>query len=92
MNIINTIINTILIFIELIEYIIFFDIILSWLTMLWIRFRPEFIKWIIDPIYKKIRKIIPTTIWYLDFTPIIVILALEAIKTIIISIFSINIM
>lgn len=86
----RTIIDAILIFIELIEYIIFFDVILSWLVLLWIKFRPEFIKWIIEPIYAKVKKIIPTNIWYLDFTPIVVIIILEIIRTIIINIFSIS--
>lgn len=64
----------ILIFLELIFYIIFIDVILSWLILFWLRFRPKFIADIIDPIYNFIKKIIPTTFWPIDFTPIIVII------------------
>ncbi len=70
----------IIIFLELITYIIFIDVILSWLQLVWIRFRPKFIANIIDPLYSKVRKIIPTTFWPFDFTPIIIILLIIFIK------------
>lgn len=71
MTIIFTIIVIILI---LLKYILFIDIILSWLPLLWINFRPKFISDIMDPIYKKIKSTIPTSIWPVDFSPIIIIL------------------
>lgn len=64
----------IMIFLKILTYIIFFDVILSWLTIFWLRMRPQFIADIIDPLYKYIKKIIPTTIWPVDFTPIILIM------------------
>jgi YggT family protein len=70
----------IIIFLEIISYIIIFDVIISWLTLLWINFRPKFIADIIDPIYKNIKKIIPTSMWPIDFTPIVVIFLLIFIK------------
>lgn len=58
----------------LLKYILFIDIILSWLPLFWINFRPKFISDIMDPIYKKIKNTIPTSIWSVDFSPIIIIL------------------
>ncbi len=61
-----------LIFLRILSYLIILDIILSWLSLLWLNLRPKFLADIIDPIYNSIKKIIPTTIWPLDFTPIVV--------------------
>lgn len=71
MTMIFTIIVIILI---LLKYILIIDIILSWLPLLWINFRPKFISDIMNPIYKNIKNIIPTTIWPVDFSPIIIII------------------
>jgi len=70
----------IIIFLEIISYIIIFDVILSWLTLFGLRVRPQFIADIIDPIYKNIRKIIPTSIGPVDFTPIVVIIMIIFLK------------
>ncbi len=64
----------IFIFLELIFYVVFIDVIISWLLLFWINFRPKFIADIIDPMYKFVRSIIPTTFWPIDFTPIIIII------------------
>jgi len=69
-----TILFTIIIFLEIMQLIIFIDVILSWLTLVWINIRPKFISNIIEPSYKTIRKILPTRIWMVDFTPIVAIL------------------
>lgn len=69
-----------IIFLELISYIVIIDVILSWLLLLWIRFRPTFIANIIDPLYLNVRKIIPTRFWPFDFTPIVIILLIMFIK------------
>ena len=61
----------------LIKYLIFADIILSWLTLLWLKMRPMFIASIVDPIYEWIKWKIPTTIWPLDFTPIVILIFME---------------
>ncbi len=76
----NSIIFAIIIFLEIISYIIIFDVVLSWLTLFWLKIRPKFISDILDPIYKNIKKIIPTSFWPVDFTPIIVIMAIVFIK------------
>ncbi|MCD5385310.1 YggT family protein [Candidatus Gracilibacteria bacterium] len=75
-----TILLTIIIFLELLSYIIIIDVILSWLTLFGLKVRPKFIADIIDPIYSKIKKILPTTLGPVDFTPIIVIILIMFIK------------
>jgi uncharacterized protein YggT (Ycf19 family) len=81
------IIFAILIFLNLLIYLIFFDVILSWLTLIWLSFRPKFLADIIDPIYKKIKNIFPTTLWPLDLTPIIVIFVIYFFTTLLIILF-----
>ena len=70
----TTIVIWILIFLEILTYIIFVDIILSWLTLVWVRFRPKFIADILDPFYNFIKNTIPTTIWPIEFSAFILIL------------------
>ncbi len=62
------------IFFELLGMIVFIDVILSWLTIFQIQLRPKFISNILDPVYAFIKKNIPTTIWMMDFTPIIILI------------------
>ena len=81
------IILAIIIFLDIIQYIVFFDVILSWLTLLWINFRPKFVWDILNPIYHNIKKILPTSIWPIDFTPIVIILLCSFIKLLIFFIF-----
>lgn len=81
----NTILVAILLLTDLITYIVFLDVILSWLTLFWLKFRPKFLGDILDPIYTKIKDTIPTTIWPLDLTPIIIIFLMMFIKWIIFS-------
>jgi len=71
------ILTSIVIILIIIKYLIFIDIILSWLTIVWIWVRPNFIASILDPIYEYIKKRIPTNIWPLDFTPIIIFILVE---------------
>jgi len=61
-----------LIFLRILSYLIILDIILSWLSLLGLKLRPQFLADIIDPIYASIKKVIPTTIGPLDFAPIVV--------------------
>lgn len=81
------IIQTIYIFLDSVKLLIFIDIILSWLTLFWINIRFKFIRDIINPIYFNIKKIIPTTIWYIDFAPIVILIALEILKYVLFIIF-----
>jgi uncharacterized protein YggT (Ycf19 family) len=70
----TTLIIAIIIFLELITYLIFFDIILSWLSVFWIKFRPKFVYDILEILYINVRKVIPTRIWYFDFAPMIILI------------------
>lgn len=62
------------IFLEIILYLIIFDIILSWLAVFWLKYRPQFLSQIIDPIYEFINKIVPTKFWMFRFDALIAIL------------------
>ena len=76
----NIIILSIVIFLDLIVYLIIFDIILSWLSLAGVNFRPKFIGDVLNPVYKYIRKDIPTRFGAFDFTPIIILLSISFIK------------
>ena len=71
-----TLLIAIIIFLELLQFIVIADVILSWLAIFWLNLRPQFLKDIIEPLYKKIKSFLPTTIWPIDFTPIVVIIFL----------------
>lgn len=75
-----TLLFALIIFIQILEYIVIFDVILSWLMLLGIQFRPKFIADILNPLYKFVQKIIPTRIGAFDLTPIIIILLLSFIR------------
>ncbi len=62
------------IFLEIILYLVIFDIILSWLSLMGLKYRPKFLSQIIDPIYWIINKYIPTTFWVFKFDALITIL------------------
>jgi uncharacterized protein YggT (Ycf19 family) len=76
----KTILIAILLLIDILKCTIIIDVILSWLAILWLNLRPKFIADIIDPIYKKIKNIIPTTFWPLEFVPIVLFIILELIQ------------
>lgn len=82
----NIIIFSVLIFLELIQWIVIIDIILSWLLIFWLNLRPKFIADIIDPMYAFVKKHIPTSIWPFDFTPMVIFLII-IVLTILIQIF-----
>ncbi len=67
--------------------LIFIDIILSWLSIFWIQLRPKFLSDIIEPLYAFVRKYISTTLWPIDFTPIIVIFSIRILQIIILLFF-----
>lgn len=81
----KTILVAILLLSDIIKYFVIFDVILSWLVLFWLKIRPKFVGDIIDPIYNKIRNIIPSSFWPIDFTPIIVIFLLLFIQGLIFS-------
>lgn len=61
---------------ELMQYIIFADVILSWLQIFWLNLRPKFLADIIDPFYWLVKKYLPTTIWPIEFTPIVILMVI----------------
>jgi len=67
-------------FLDIIYYLVILDVILSWLTLAGIKFRPKIIWDILNPVYKLVKKTIPTTFWWLDFTPIVIILLIAFLK------------
>lgn len=69
--------NTLLIFLNLIYFIIFLDVILSLLILFWLKFRPKFINDIAQPLYKSVKKIIPTVIWPFELAPLIILIVIE---------------
>jgi len=83
----NELILALMIFLEILTYMIIFDVILSWLTIFWLNIRPQFLVDIIEPLYKNIKKVIPTTFWPLDLTPIIVIFSIIFIKWVLVLMF-----
>ncbi|NDK09651.1 hypothetical protein GW846_02635 [Candidatus Gracilibacteria bacterium] len=79
-----TILLALIIFLQFIEYIVIFDIILSWLSLVGLKFRPKFMADILNPIYSGVQKYIPTRFGAFDFTPIIIILLLAFIRGLIV--------
>lgn len=69
---------------DVLKYIIIFDVILSWLTLLWLNIKPKILKDITDIFYKRIKKYLPTVFGPFEFTPFIAILVLIFIQQIII--------
>jgi len=73
----TTILLVIALLLIIIKYLIFLDVILSWLTIFWLNVRPKFLSEILDPLYSWIKSKISTSIWPLDFTPIIIYILAE---------------
>lgn len=72
------------IFLDILSLLVFVDVILSWLMIFWLNLRPQFLASIIDPMYNYVKSIISTTIWPMDFTPIIVIFWIYFLKILLI--------
>lgn len=68
---------SLLMFLSLIQWVIFIDVILSWGTLIGINFRPKFIQAITLPLYEIVRKFIPSSFGGIDFAPIIIFIAIE---------------
>ena len=80
----NIIWLALIIFTDIIKYLIIFDIILSWLTLFWLKYRPAFLISIIEPIYTTISKYIPTKFWMFRFEALIAILMIYFIQELLI--------
>ena len=83
----TTIWLAIYIFLNAIFYLIIFDVILSWLTLLWLNYRPKFLSQIIDLIYAFINKFIPTTFGMFRFDALIAILIIIFLQSLLLSFF-----
>jgi hypothetical protein len=77
---------TLMLFIDFIIYLVLFDIILSWLRLLWINFRPTFVSNILDPLYNFINSKITTRFWPFRFDAFILVILLYLIQYFLISI------
>ena len=56
------ILTAIVLFMTMIRWIIFIDVILSFLMIFGIKFKPQFISSIVEPLYAWVKDKIPTTI------------------------------
>lgn len=81
----TVVIFALLIFFSLIEWIIIIDVILSWLVLFRINFRPRFIQSITIPMYEHVRRYIPSTFAGIDFAPLIIFIAIEFITKLLIT-------
>lgn len=77
---------SILIFLSLVQWMILIDVILSWLSLIGVYFRPKFIQAITTPLYETVRRYIPSSFSGIDFAPIIVFIAIEFMAKLIITI------
>ncbi|MDD5197337.1 MAG: YggT family protein [Candidatus Gracilibacteria bacterium] len=77
---------SLLMFLSLIQWVVFIDVILSWGTLIGINFRPKFIGAITLPLYETVRRLIPSSFGGIDFAPIIVFIAIELITKFILTI------
>lgn len=68
---------------DLLYILIILHIIFSWIDIFWFHIKSKFIDSILDPIYDRIKNTIPTNIWVLDFSPLILILILAFIQNLI---------
>ena len=69
------------IFLQLIYIFIILDIIASWIYLIWLNLRPLWFKNLMDWLYSFIKKFIPTTIWPFEFAPMIIIFIIIFIQT-----------
>jgi len=77
---------SLLIFLSLIQWVVFIDVILSWGTLVGIHFRPKFIGAITIPLYETVKRFMPSSFSGIDFSPIIVFIAIELISKLLIAI------
>lgn len=83
------IVNFIYILLDLIRYLIYIDMVLSFLTLFWLNLRPQILRDLLDPIYLQIKKRINTIIWPFELAPLIVLFAIYTIKVLVSILFSV---
>ncbi len=76
----STIALAFVIFIRIVGRVVILDILLSWVSLVWIIIKIKFIEDILRPLYDFVRNNIPSTFWAFDFAPIIIILSLAFIE------------
>lgn len=74
---------SLLYFFVFLRYIVVIDVILSWLPLFGIEIYVPFFRALLFPIYKKITKLLPTTLGSLDFTPFILILMIMTMESLV---------
>lgn len=75
------------VFLDILTILIFIDVVLSWILVFWINLRPKFLQDIVWPLYAFVKKIIPTNIWPLDFTPIVIFFIIWLLKMLLMGFF-----
>ena len=55
---------------------VFIDVILSWFILIGLRIYLMPIRWILDPLYARIDKILPTAFLGISFTPFLLLMAI----------------
>ena len=73
------------IFLELLKWLIFIEIILSWLSLTGILIAIPFISSIIQPMFDGIAKILPTRFMGMDFSPILLLFSIYIIQGVLVS-------
>ncbi|MFO0764021.1 MAG: YggT family protein [Candidatus Gracilibacteria bacterium] len=69
------------IFFEILQWIIFIDVILSWFTLIGLRIYIMPIRWVLDPLYARIDRMLPTTFLGVSFTPFLLLMAIYILQT-----------
>lgn len=69
----ETILTWFLFFLSFLRILIFLDVILSLLSSLfWSNIRLNVFASILDPLYFQVKKYLPTNIWVIDLTPLVI--------------------
>lgn len=76
---------SLIVFLSLLEWAVFFDIVLSFLRIVGIRFRPTFLGSITDPLYDIVRRALPTAMGRFDFSPLIVLIGIQILANLILT-------
>ena len=79
------ILTVIVFFLKILKFLVFYDIVASWISLSWIKARFAFVASILDPIYGFIKSKITTTIGPFELSALIVLIGTEVISTIILS-------
>lgn len=62
-----------IVFLVLFRWIVFFDVILSWVAVFGIQVRIPFIRSLLDPCYAYVQRVLPVSFAGLNFSPIFLI-------------------